>query len=51
MPKYFEFVFSAYGFWILTFGVYLLLLRRRGTRARRALDRLQGSSRSESAAQ
>ena len=45
MPKYFEFVFSAYGIWTLTFAVYLLHLLRRASRARRALERLQGASR------
>ena len=47
MPKYFEFVFSAYGFWILTFAVYLALLARRSLRARRSLERLQHTPRPE----
>ena len=47
MPKYFEFVFSAYGFWILTFAVYMALLARREARARRALERLQSPPRPE----
>ena len=40
MPKYFEFVFTAYGFWVVTFGLYFVHLVHRSRRARRALERL-----------
>jgi len=40
MPKYFEFVFSAYGIWIGVFAVYLLYLFRRHRVLRQALERL-----------
>ena len=40
MPKYFEFVFSAYAFWVVTFGLYFAHLVHRSRRAARALARL-----------
>ncbi|MDH5753215.1 MAG: CcmD family protein [Deltaproteobacteria bacterium] len=44
MPKNFEYVFAAYGIWIVTFGLYVLVLARRAKRARRSLDRLEGAA-------
>lgn len=38
MPKYFEFVFAAYGIWIGVFAVYLVLLIRKSRRVRRAME-------------
>ena len=40
MPKYFEFVFAAYGIWIAVFAIYVLLLFRRSRRNRLALENL-----------
>lgn len=40
MPKYYEFVFSAYGIWIGVFALYVLYLFRRMRAVRRALERL-----------
>jgi heme exporter protein CcmD len=40
MPKYFEYVFSAYAIWIGVFAAYLLFVMRRSRAVRRALDRL-----------
>jgi hypothetical protein len=45
MPKYYEFVFAAYGIWIGIFALYLLYLFRRLRSVRRALDRLGAGSR------
>ncbi len=48
MPKYFEFVFSAYAIWIVVFGAYfthLFLRTRRVKRALRALQDLPGETR------
>ena len=40
MPKYFEFVFSAYFIWGAVFAIYLLILFRRSRRNRAALEKL-----------
>ncbi len=40
MPKYFEFVFAAYGIWIGVVAVYLVLLFRKSRRVRRAMEGL-----------
>lgn len=45
MPKYFEFVFSAYALWAAAFALYFLYLFRRHRAVRRALGRLQGKDR------
>ena len=37
MPKYAEFVFSAYGLFIVVMGIYAVLLVRRTRATRRAL--------------
>ena len=38
MPKYAEFVFSAYGVFVVVIGVYAALLLRRTRAVRRALE-------------
>jgi hypothetical protein len=40
MPKYFEYVFAAYGIWIGVFALYVLFLFRRQRAVRHALQRL-----------
>jgi len=45
MPKYFEYVFAAYGIWIGAFALYTLFLFRRHRAVRRALERLGGGAR------
>ena len=40
MPKYFEYVFAAYGIWIGAFALYALYLFRRHRALRQALERL-----------
>ena len=40
MPKYFEFVLSAYLIWFGVFAIYFLILFRRSRRNRAALERL-----------
>jgi hypothetical protein len=45
MPKHFEYVFAAYGLWVLTFVVYLAYLRHKARGARRALERMSGGAR------
>ena len=45
MPKYFEYVFSAYGIWIGVFALYGLYLFRRHRAVRAALQRLDGEPR------
>ncbi len=47
MPKYFEFVFSAYAVWIVTFVAYIAHLFLKSRRVARALERLPGKERSE----
>jgi heme exporter protein CcmD len=41
MPKYAEYVFSAYGLFIVVIGVYAILLVRRIRAARRTLAALE----------
>jgi hypothetical protein len=43
MPKYFEFVFAAYGIWVGVIAAYLLYLFGKSRSVRRALDRLGAS--------
>ena len=45
MPKYFEYVFSAYAIWIGVFAVYAAYLFRRHRAVRQALQRLSPGSR------
>ncbi|HUJ76892.1 MAG TPA: heme exporter protein CcmD [bacterium] len=44
MPKYFGYVFTAYGIFILAVGGYVLALALRTRAARRALRRLRERS-------
>jgi heme exporter protein CcmD len=44
MPKYAEFVFAAYGLFIVVMGIYAALLVRRTRAARRALAALARAS-------
>jgi hypothetical protein len=42
MPKYFEYVFSAYAIWIAAFVIYFGYLFLKSRRITRALERLSG---------
>ena len=42
MPKYFEFVFAAYGIWVVSFGVYFVHLLRRSRQLTRSLSAMRG---------
>ena len=44
MPKNFEFVFAAYGIWVVTFAVYLVYLRHKARSAQQALRRMGGGA-------
>jgi cytochrome oxidase assembly protein ShyY1 len=46
MPQHYQYVFAAYGLWVVTFAVYLVYLRHKARAARRALARMQGGERS-----
>lgn len=46
MPKYYEFVFTAYGLWIGVFAIYLVHLYRKARGIDRALESLEGSGES-----
>ncbi len=40
MPKYYEYVFSAYGIWIAVFVIYFAWLFLKSRRVSRALEQL-----------
>ena len=48
MPKYFEYVFSAYTIWIVAFAVYFVHLFLKSRRISRALERLGQGTRDAS---
>ncbi len=50
MPKYFEFVFAAYGIWIAGFAIYFIHLLRKSGRITRALADLKSSGQASDSA-
>ena len=47
MPKNFEYVFAAYGIWVVAFGVYFIHLLRRSRQLSRSLAALRSGKSSQ----